>query len=93
MNAKQVMELTAWILTAMSMIGSVLNMCKLRSGQGVWIFSNAGWIAIFYLAGNKPTTALFTFYLATSIFGFFWWKHGARDSARRNHNMDGGIHG
>lgn len=71
-------ESIPWILTALSMIGAVLNMVKLPAGQAVWVVSNIGWVVVFYLGGNRPATALFCFYLATSIIGVFWWKRRAR---------------
>lgn len=71
-------ESIPWILTALSMIGAALNMAKLPSGQMVWVVSNIGWVVVFYLGGNHPATALFCFYLATSIIGVFWWKRRTR---------------
>lgn len=71
-------ESIPWILTGLSMIGSVLNMVKLPAGQMVWVVSNIGWAVLFYLGGNHPATALFCFYLATSIIGVFWWRSSAR---------------
>lgn len=75
-------ESIPWILTGLSMIGSVLNMVKLPAGQMVWVGSNIGWVVVFYCGGNRPATALFCFYLATSIFGVFWWKHSTRLTIR-----------
>ena len=75
-------ESIPWILTGLSMLGSVLNMVKLTAGQGVWVVSNIGWAVVFYLSGNRPATVLFCFYLATSVIGVFWWMYSARGIAK-----------
>lgn len=75
-------ESIPWIITGLSMLGSVLNMMKLTAGQGVWVVSNIGWVVVFYLNGNRPATVLFCFYLATSIIGVCWWMYSARGLSR-----------
>ncbi|MDH4319908.1 MAG: nicotinamide mononucleotide transporter family protein [Desulfobulbaceae bacterium] len=73
-----------WMLTGLSMTGAVLNMARRRSGQGVWIFANIGWIGAFYRVGNWPAVALFCFYLATSVVGFIIWNRGDRECAPKS---------
>jgi len=63
-----------WPLTALSLIGVVLNVRRMRAGFGVWIIANIGWVAMDYQAGLTSQAVLFIVYTALAVWGLWEWK-------------------
>lgn len=64
-----------WLLTALSIIGTLYNLQKRAAGWVIWTISNAGWIATFAMKGLLAEATLFSVYLVLSVYGIFkWWQ-------------------
>lgn len=64
-----------WLLTALSIIGTLYNLQKRAAGWIIWTISNAGWIMSFTMKGLLAEATLFSVYLILSVYGIFkWWQ-------------------
>ncbi len=68
------MEIVAWIITALSLCGVVLNIRRRRECFYLWSVSNIGWVAVDFHAGLYAQTALCGIYFVLSIWGIWGWK-------------------
>ncbi len=69
-----------WLLTALSIIGTLYNLQKRAAGWVIWTISNAGWIAAFAMKGLLAEATLFSVYLVLSVYGIFkWWQPRDRE--------------
>jgi nicotinamide riboside transporter PnuC len=68
------MEWSTWWLTALSLIGVVLNIKKQRLCFAIWTFTNAAWAVVDFFAGLPAQGTLFSIYCVLAIWGFFSWK-------------------
>lgn len=66
--------MTMWILTALSLIGVVLNIKKQKSCFIIWAGTNASWAAIDFNAGLNAQAALFAIYFCLAIWGLIEWR-------------------
>lgn len=71
-----------WLITALSIIGAVLNAQKKLSGFYVWLVSNAGWVAYDLYIKNYPQAALFMVYFGISIYGIIIWLKENRNEKK-----------
>ena len=55
-----------WLLTALSLVGVVLNIRKQRASFGVWLFTNGAW-AVILSSGLNGSGGL--------IRRLFWFEH------------------
>lgn len=62
-----------WSLTALSILGAVLNIKKKRSGFAVYTVANIGWIAVDIYKGIYAQAALFVVFTALSTWGWIEW--------------------
>lgn len=62
-----------WILTILSIIGTLFNLQKKVAGWIIWSIANVGWIVSFSLKGMMAEVTLFGVYLVLSIYGVFKW--------------------
>ncbi|MBU0485888.1 MAG: nicotinamide mononucleotide transporter family protein [Proteobacteria bacterium] len=62
-----------WFLTALSLIGSWLNIKKKVASWIIWAIANAGWIVSFSMKGMTAEATLFAVYLVLSIYGAIKW--------------------
>ncbi|MDX9788943.1 MAG: nicotinamide mononucleotide transporter [Desulfobacterales bacterium] len=64
-----------WVVTALSIIGAILNArCKV-SGFYFWTIANLSWVVIDFNRGPHAQAALFLFYFATCLYGIYSWKN------------------
>lgn len=63
-----------WILTAASLIGTVMNIRIDRRCFYVWSVTNACWMAIDFHAGQYAQAALFGIYFLLSLQGVRQWQ-------------------
>lgn len=68
------MIIFTWILTALSMIGVVLNARKKVSGFYFWWFANVGWVAINLRNEQWAQAVLFGFYAVACLYGILKWE-------------------
>ena len=63
-----------WILTGLSILGTLYNLQKRVAGWVIWSIANLGWIIIFTRKGMMAESFLFSVYLVLSVYGIFkWW--------------------
>ncbi len=62
-----------WILMLVTLVGTVLNVLKKRSGFAVWTVTNAGWVLVNVHKGIPAQAILFLTFLALSAWGFWSW--------------------
>lgn len=62
-----------WILTGLSILGTLYNLQKRVAGWIIWTISNVGWIISFSMKGLPAEATLFSVYLILSIYGIFKW--------------------
>jgi len=72
-------EIIMWIVTALSLIGTVANVHKKRWCFGVWIFTNAAWTLYDIHKIAYPQAFLQFTYLCISIYGLVKWGRKAHD--------------
>ena len=63
-----------WFLTALSLIGVVLNIKKKKLCFIVWGFTNAAWAIIDFWADLPAQGVLFTIYFLLAIWGLIEWR-------------------
>jgi nicotinamide riboside transporter PnuC len=63
-----------WILTALSLIGVVLNIYKLPECFIVWAFTNIAWAIVDYRKGLTAQAFMFFVYFCMSVWGMVVWK-------------------
>jgi nicotinamide riboside transporter PnuC len=62
-----------WALTAISLVGVILNVQRKRSCFAFWIVSNAGWAIIDFNAGLPEQGVLFVIYFGLAVWGYVRW--------------------
>lgn len=72
------MTLFTWLLTALSMIGVVLNARKKVSGFYFWGITNICWMIINADQGQHAQAVLFGFYTVMSLYGMWAWCRDGR---------------
>jgi len=68
----------AWLMTALSIAGTVLVVRRRPKGFALWVVSNVGWVVIDWRAGLISQAALFVVYLALSLWGIWEWRRERR---------------
>jgi nicotinamide riboside transporter PnuC len=64
-----------WILTGLSIVGTLYNLQKRTAGWVIWSIANVGWIVMFSRKGMMAEAFLFSVYLVLSVYGIFkWWR-------------------
>jgi len=64
----------AWFISALAIIGVVLNIKKKRSCFYFWAFTNFSWIIIDAWFELYAQAALFAVYFVLAIWGIFAWR-------------------
>lgn len=73
-----------WALVIVSLIGTVLNVQRRRSGFIVWIVSNAGLAITNADKGDWAQASLFAVYLLLAVWGWMAWGEG-KDKPQRTY--------
>lgn len=63
-----------WIITALSIVGVILNVYKSRWGFFCWMITNAVWAVVDYQKGIPEQAVLFIVYFLTSLWGWVSWS-------------------
>lgn len=67
-----------WLLTALSIVGVILNTRQDRRCFYIWIVTNSCWSALDFAKGLPAQGTMFLLYLGLSIWGLFQWRNKAR---------------
>jgi len=65
-----------WLLTALSLIGVVLNIYKKKACFIIWAFTNFTWMIIDFAKGIPEQGVLFAIYFILAIWGLVKWNKG-----------------
>ena len=68
------MTALTWPVTALSIIGVVLNIKRSRWGFAVWTVTNSFWMVYDYQIGAYAQSALFAVYLMLALWGLWEWR-------------------
>jgi len=66
-------EIVAWIMTGLSIIGTILNIKKLKICFLFWLPTNVFWIIYDIYKGAYPQAVVFAVYFGLAIYGIIEW--------------------
>lgn len=69
-----------WCVTAVCLLGTVLNVKKRRECFYLWIVGNIAWLGFDLWSGIFSRAALDIVQLAFSVWGAWEWRSGAKNS-------------
>ena len=67
-----------WIITSLSVAGTILNIYKNRWGWVLWMIANAAWVVIDLKKGIPAQAVCFAFFFITAVWGWFQWSKEAK---------------
>lgn len=76
-------EIFSYVLAAISLTGTILNIKKVKYCFYIWAFTNAAWIVYDVLMltwGRIPLDAL---HFVTAVWGIFSWSKKAKKEAKK----------
>lgn len=79
--------IVSYIVSAFSLLGTVMNIKKLRACFIVWLFTNGFWLVYSILTEQYSRAILDFIYLLLAIYGIYEWSKKAKS------NKVGEIHG
>lgn len=68
------MSVVTWTLTALSIVGVILNIYKRRSCFAVWMVTNGSWCVVDFYMGIPAQGAMFAIYFLLAVWGMWRWK-------------------
>lgn len=68
------MNITSWVLSGLSIIGSILNAFGKIAGFYIWIIANTGWIVEESITHNWAQVPMWAVYNIISVIGIIIWK-------------------
>ena len=71
------MEQISWIVTAASLVGTVLNIKKNKACFIIWTVTNAFWAVYDFWIGAYAQAALFATYFCLALWGMWEWRKEA----------------
>ena len=63
----------SWLISALALVGVVLNIYKIRWCFGVWLGTNCYFCALDFAAGLYAQSALFAVYAVLAVWGLIRW--------------------
>ena len=69
-----------WCLTALSVVGVILNTRQDRRCFYIWIVTNSCWALVDFSKGLPAQGTMFLLYLCLSVWGLYQWKHKAKQA-------------
>jgi nicotinamide riboside transporter PnuC len=72
------MTLFPWLVSALALVGVVLNIKKRASCFAIWTITNIAWTVIDLRAGLEAQAALFAIYSGLSVYGLVEWTKTAK---------------
>ncbi len=68
------LTIATWVLTAVSLTGTVLNVKKIKYCFYIWTASNASWFIYDLYIGLYSRAVLDAVYLGLAIWGIYAWR-------------------
>ncbi len=62
-----------WAITALSIVGVILNIKKHKSCFIIWLFTNLSWMVYDFIIGAYAQSALFAVYAILAVYGLLEW--------------------
>lgn len=78
--------MVTWLLVAIALTGTVLNVRQDRRGFILWAISNVGLAVVNVRAGQTAQAVLFTVYLGLAVWGWVKWGFPRHISTTNNKN-------
>ncbi len=78
MQTKILIEIFTWTLAALSTVGLILSIKKLRSCFPNWAVTNVCWMIYDFYIEAYAQSALFAVYVGLSVWGMVQWRRDAR---------------
>lgn len=69
----------SWLIAALSLTGTVLNIQKRSECFYLWGLSNAAWVFIDLKKGLHAQALLFAIYFVLAVYGAWSWGRGRRE--------------
>ncbi len=63
-----------WIVTGASIVGTILNIKKMRACFYIWLVTNSLWCIYDFMVGSYAQSALFLVYVSLAVWGIISWK-------------------
>lgn len=63
-----------WIVTAGSLVGTVLNIKKKKICFGIWFCTNTAWCIYDFIIGSYAQAVLFFVYVLLAVYGIYEWN-------------------
>jgi nicotinamide riboside transporter PnuC len=63
-----------WVVTGLSILGTVLNIKKVKWCFWVWLFTNLSWCIYDVIIKNYAQSVLFAVYTGLAIYGIVEWS-------------------
>ena len=63
-----------WVVTGLSVIGTILNIKKKQVCFVIWAFTNFVWCIYDFWIGAYAQSALFAVYVGLAIYGIYEWR-------------------
>lgn len=64
-----------WAITALSIVGVILNIKKNKNCFLIWTFTNTAWMAYDFKIGAYAQSALFAVYAVLAVYGMIEWSN------------------
>jgi nicotinamide riboside transporter PnuC len=68
------MDNLMWIVTGISIIGTILNIKKKQICFVIWLFTNSIWVIYDFCIGAYAQSVLFIVYVILAIWGVIEWR-------------------
>lgn len=75
----------AYIVTALSIVGTVANSFQKRWCFVVWAFTNSFWCVFNIINGSYAQAILYAFNLAMAFIGLWKWRKNERQKTESNY--------
>jgi nicotinamide riboside transporter PnuC len=63
-----------WVVTGLSILGTVLNIKKVKWCFWIWLFTNLSWCIYDVIIKNYAQAVLFAVYTGLAIYGIVEWS-------------------
>ena len=73
MIEKEIVVYSSWVITILSIVGTVLNIYKIRACFYIWAITDVAWIIIDLYYKVYSQAALFFVYLILAAWGLVRW--------------------
>ncbi len=73
-SEKEESRVMTWLLTGLSIVGVILNICHDRRGFLLWMITNAAWGVVDFRHGLYAQAFLFVVYFFLALWGWLAWK-------------------